>query len=451
LEIPLGRVVWVIGSEHARASRCFSWTSSFPDFSECDVLIINIPSLSRENFPKVSGILYEWARRRIFEMLMTGEKEVIVVLSPDQNMSMWLPVYPLIESIAPTRVGEYDVEPFIEDYMENVETCEYYIRDFDMHYVYAMTNPSSMISEKYFFTAEAMEKYELRGMIGNRVENKAGQIIGCHFRFKINYGWDWLSNKPRGAFSSGRIIFLPPPTKTSPEKAIDQIVNALVSEEPAEPTPAWEAAIELPGLKNIEDSIKKREKLMEEIQREIEELQRQREAITKYRRLLWTKGQPLEEIVKEAFKMLGFEEIRRTRRRDGGWNIEFKHTSQYQIGAIDVKGSEEQISLADLVRCNRWAEDHLLEGRKAKAIMVINQHRLEDLSQSIQKRESLPQDLMEYAQRHEICILPTHEIFYAVLEKLRGGTKLNRKNIEQKLANTTGICKLASIAEASVA
>jgi len=59
--------------------------------------------------------------------------------------------------------------------------------------------------------------------------------------------------------------------------------------------------------------------------------------------------------------------------------------------------------------------------------------------------------LMEYAQRHEICILPAHEIFYAILEKLRGGTKLNRENIEQKLANTTGICKLASIAEASVA
>lgn len=441
----VGRVVWVLGAASPNAHRCISWQDSLPDFSECDALIINLNSLSQGVLEKVSQNLYNEVRRQIFEMLMTGEKEVFVILSSDPNHLMWLPLYPVVEQIGPTRLGQCAVEQMIADYIQNVDFCDYYIRDFELHYVYAMTNPSSIIAQTYYFTPEAREKYDLRGAVGNRIENKAGQLVGCHLRFRINYGWDWRENKPKGTFTSGRIIFLPPPTRTTPDKAITPIVDALVGTEVTEPPPPWENTLEMPGIKRLEDAIKKQERKIEEITKKIAELKKQREAVTKFRRLLWTKGPPLEAIVKEAFEALGFTEIRKIRERNlEDWVIEFKHGGGYQYGVIEVRGADGPVETEAITQCSRWVEEYLLEGKKAKGILIINQHRLEDPVQARQKRETLDLNMLEYAITRDICIIPTHEIFYTLLDKLKSEQKTTREQIEQIIAKTRGLCKLTS-------
>jgi len=436
------KIIWVLGSEHLNAHKSIPWRPSFPNFSNCDVLIVNLQSLSETLSGSMIGALYNEARRYIFDMLMTQEKEVIVISSSNQHLLKWLPIYPIIKEIAPAKIGEYGAEPPIDEYLKTVEECSYYIHSFDTSYVEDLTNPKSPIHENYFFTSEAADRYELSVVIDNEVKNKAKQLIGGYFKFIIEYGWDYRIGNPEGAFVSGRIIFLPPPTRVSVEQAIDLIVNSLTGAELIESPPAWESTIELPGLEDIENKIKEKEEEKTRILEEIKTLSEKKNALIRFRRLLWTKGRPLENAVRDAFKLLGFHEIRKIREENlEDWVIEFKHVKDYEYGVFEVKGADQRTSLADLTQCNKWVEDYMLENKKAKGIFVTNQYRLENPSKNLKKREEFPKNEIEYAIKRDICILPTHEIFNVVIAKLKG-EKIMREYIEEKIANAKGICKL---------
>jgi|YelNatPaOPRAMG01_1025707.scaffolds.fasta_scaffold47196_4 hypothetical protein len=438
----MAKIVWVLGSEHPNAHKSISWLSSFPNFSNCDVLIVNLQSLEEEVLKRRQADLSNQARKYIFDMLMTRKKEVIVVLSANQDRLSWLPLYPLIKTVAPIKIKK-DEELGLDFYFKTVEDCTYYIHDFNLSYVKALTDPRSTFHEKYHFTESASEGYSLEYITDLRIENVAEQIIGGIIKFRIDYGFLSILHGG-GTFVSGPILFLPPPTKVSAEQAIDLIVNTLIGAEIIESPPSWEGKIDLPGLKVIDEEIQRKEKEKEAIVKEIEKLQNERDNLIKLRRLLWTKGTPLENAVRDAFILLGFPGIRKIREENlEDWVIEFKHIKQYQYGVFEIKGVDERTSLADLTQCNKWVEDYLLENKKAKGIFVTNQYRLEDPSKNQEKREHFEKNEMEYAEKREICILPTHEIFYAVIAKLNGDPEITRKYIEEKIANAKGLCKFS--------
>jgi len=433
------KAIWVLGSEHHNAHKSIPWNPPFPNFSNCDVLIINLQSLNDSRFQKIKNALFNEARRYIFDMLMTQEKEIIIILTTNQEMLKWLPLYPIVKTIAPVKIGKCSIDTSIDDYIKTVEECSYYIRDFEAGYVYALTNPESKMSEKYHFTSEARRGYSLDVLDEKVMKNKARQLVGGFFRFRIIYGLLFRE----GAFTSGRIVFLPPPTKVNAEQAIDLIVNKLTGAELIESPPRWENVVDLPGLKDINEEIQGKEKEKEQIIEQIEELSRKRDYLIRFRRLLWTKGTPLENIVRDAFIFLGFPEICKLREENlEDWVIEFKYTKRYQYGVFEIKGANERTSLADLTQCNKWVEDYLLENKKAKGIFIPNQYRLEDINKSLEKREHFEPNEKDYAETRDICILPAHEIFFAVVEKLKGNSNITRQYIEERIANTKGICKL---------
>jgi len=432
------KIIWVLGSKHPNAHKSIPWDPPFPNFSNCDILIINLQSLNETHFQKIRDVLLAEARRYIFDMLMTQEKDVIVVLTANQKMLEWLPLYPIIKTIAPVKMGKCPIDTPIDDYIKTVEECSYYIRDFDAGYVYALTNPESEMSEIYYFTSKAKMGYSLEVFEEKRIENKAKQMIGGVFRFKITYGYLY-----EDFFVSSRIVFLPPSTKVNAKQAIDLIVNRLTGAELIESPPRWESRIDLPGLKDINEKIQEREKEKEQIIEQIKELSRKRDYLIRFRRLLWTKGPPLENIVKDAFKFLGFSEIRKLREvNKEDWIIEFKFVNKYQHGILEVKGADERTSLKDLRQCNNWVEDYLEKDEKAKGVFITNQYRLEDIDKSLEKRERFEPNEKEYAEKKDICILPAHEIFFAVVEKLKGNSNITRQYIEERIVNTNGVCKL---------
>ncbi|MFB0504604.1 MAG: hypothetical protein ACETWE_12285 [Candidatus Bathyarchaeia archaeon] len=163
-------------------------------------------------------------------------------------------------------------------------------------------------------------------------------------------------------------------------------------------------------------------------------------------RALWTKGKPLEHIVRDAFAFLGFSEIGRIRDENlEDWVIEFGSTQEpYKYGVFEIKGADKRTSLADLTQCNKWVDDYIVENRgSAKGIFVPNQHRLGDIRKNKREREHFEDNELRYAGSREIWILPSHEIFYAVAEKLKGNSTINRKSIEERIAASNGICRLS--------
>jgi len=444
--IPVKKIIWVLGSNHPNAQRSILWLSPFPNFSNCDVLIVNLQSLDKLQYSERYNDLIGDARRYIFDMLMTQEKEVIVISPSDEVLLRWLPIYPTIREIAPAKIRQLTLEPPISDYLNTVEECSFYIHNFDRSYVDKMTNPMYETSQNYFFTKDARADYISEIVIERRIENVAKQIIGGYVRFRIYYGRvrrgaDFFF---KGHFLSGRIIFLPSPTKVTVEQAIDIMVNILAGAELIESPPTWENKIDLPGLKDIEVQILQKEKEKEVLTRDIAELCGKKDNLIKLRRLLWTKGTPLENIVKDAFHLLGFTEIRKIREENlEDWVIDFKHVKEYQHGVFEIKGADKRTSLADLTQCNKWVEDYMLDKKKAKGIFVPNQYRLSNISTRKKEREHFEENEKEYSRTRDICILPSHEIFFAVNEKMKNNPKITRKFIEEKIAASKGIGKLS--------
>jgi len=410
------------------------WDEPFPNFSNCDLLIVNLQTLNDELYRKYSEKLLGEGRRYIFYLLMTGEKEVIVVLNSNEKLLNWLPIYPVLRKIAPANMGKYQVEPYLEDYIKNIENCNFFIHSINSEYSDYMVK-----NENYIFS-DKISKSETVELIS--IQNQARQTIGGYFQYVLYGTLDFSFNLIR-IHSTGNIIFLPPPTKIKPEQGIDLIINNLLGKELKESPPEWEKEIDLPGLKDIEHEISQKKKEVKKITTEIENLEKKKEEKILFRRLLWTKGPPLEDAVKEAFIFLGFKEIRKIRDRNlEDWVIEFKIVLDYQFGVLEVKGADKRTALSDLTQCNKWVEDYMLENKKVKGIFVPNQFRLENMEESRRKREHFEPNELEYAKTRDICILPAHEIFHAVVEKMKNNPEITREKIEQKIASAKGLCKL---------
>jgi hypothetical protein len=244
-------------------------------------------------------------------------------------------------------------------------------------------------------------------------------------------------------FLTGHVVFLPPTTKISNEEGIDLIINMFSGNQLKESPPIWEKNINIPPLGDLEENLAQKQSEKVKIEEKIKGLEKRIKEKKEHRKLLWTKGKPLEDKVHQAFKFLGFPEIRRRRSgdlEDGVFN--FKINTRFKYGVLEIKGRDKKTSLSDLTQCNKWIEDYLLENIEVKGIFVANQYRLKDPQKSKKNREQFEPNELKYAKERKICILTSHEIFNAVVEKMKNNPKITRKNIEQKIASAKGLCEL---------
>lgn len=435
-------MVWVLGSEHPNADRSIPWGQTFPNFAECDILIVNLTTLNNELFQETESELFRDARKYIFDLLMTGDKQVIAILSSEQQSAAWLPLFPILTKTA--RIGVHKASPqsHISEFMKTVEACSFYIHEFSYAYVRERTSPESEHHENYRFTNQAFLGYRLNAFVNWRIMNKAKQMVGGSVSFIIKYG-----SSLQHIFRSGFLYLLPPPTKLTAEQAIDIMLSAVRGGESMEPPPEWETKVELPGLQELSNQISQRKSEIEILERQVSELDSSRSDLTKFRRLLWANGVPLENAVRDAFLTLGFSEIRKIRESNlEDWVIDFKHVSEYKHGVFEVKGADKRTSLSDMNQCDKWVKDYLLEkNQQVKGIFVSNQHRNDDVHTNREQREHFEPNELKFAGQREICILPSHELFYATIKKIDGSSELTRKLVEEKIAKSNGICRLSEI------
>jgi len=440
--------IWVLGSKHARANRCVEWRFPFPNFADADILIINMQSLSGDQLSnqELKAALSEEARRYVFDMLMTGEKNVIVIMSSESTQLNWLPLYPIYKPIAPLKLGKIPDNAMTNSYLKNVERCPYYFYDVNFRYFVVKTDPESGDAERYYFSAKAKEGYFIQKVAEHEIFNAANQTIGGAYRVRIFYGRTFagLQQRYEGTHSSGAIFFLPPPTKVKAEVAIDSLIDFFVGVTPEEPiAPKWENEIDMPKLAELGSELSKKEKQVVLLNEEVKSLEGDIGNVTRFRRLLWTNGKYLELIVRDAFIILGFPEIRKIRAENlEDWVIDFKHMTEFKHGVLEVKASEKRTSMADLTQCNKWVEDYLLENEKVKGIFIPNQYRLTDVRTSSDKREEFAPNELEYAKKREICILSSHEIFSMVTRKMKDESTFTREAIEKKIVASNGLCCL---------
>ncbi len=74
--------------------------------------------------------------------------------------------------------------------------------------------------------------------------------------------------------------------------------------------------------------------------------------LKRHYRLLYETGSELDDAVCDAFKLLGFNEIRKIRGNDKeDWIFNFKSLTNRMYGVIEVKGVKKEISKEDIQQC----------------------------------------------------------------------------------------------------
>jgi len=433
--------IWVLGGKVSNADKSIPWQESIPfNLSNSDRLIIDLNTI-----PSSITLPLNEIRDYIRYMLMSG-KELYVILSPasvknSSNLQKMLPFYPTLVEVKPcdfdciNPLDWNEIPNEIVEYCKYVEHCPFYVNYINHNYLWNCLNPESgwNVPPKYSFSQQINS---IRIIHNFEILNVSQQSIGLTSKYEI------LDNKPSVLHTTGQINFLPPSTKISSSEAIEVLVNSIIGVEFKEEEPKWVSKTYLPKIDELICQISAENKTIEETNQKIQRLDKEKDEIEKYRKLLWTYSKPLENAVKDALFLLGFGEIREGRSKElEDLVLDFKSDNKFVHGVIEVKGREKRTSLEDMNQCFKWVNQYRVqENKKVKGIFIPNQFRRTETLCS-KKRVMFEPNEIEFAQDFDICVLPTSELFRAVVHVLKGNT-ISRNEIEKRILIANPVCRL---------
>lgn len=429
----MNRKVWVIGKYGTNADREFGWDSStIPHLADADVLILDLTSLNQITFEKMARTNYLQIRDATHDKFLNGG---IVIFITKEYFKFDKSFYtysnydfsPIDLTTHSVGKGEEIIfrehsrseNPFLS-YLENVKSFNFYLEKFS----------SSSINSRLqkLKTAHKIVYYQNR-----EITDKDNHVLSRTYVI-VNDNLD-----DHGEY--GSITFLPPTTEILVVEGIKKLIQNLKShaQDEKETPPEWVTRIPIHGIDMKIAELEKLNKDKEDLENKIQVTETEKQDLINHTQLLYSNGKHLEQSVFTAFKLLGIDNITKIREEDlEDWVFEFNNVKDFAYGIMEVKGSENRTSLANLTQCNKWVEDYLIESKKAKGIFVTNQHRLDEYPNSRQKKMHFEPNEIDYAKTRQICIIPSYVLFEAVNKALEGKVK-SRAEIEKLIAETNGI------------
>jgi len=414
--------IWVLGSSGTNADKNIEWVYSWPNFSDPDIVVLNLTSL-RDSLIQISEYeKFREAQEAIIDKFLNGGTVIVITapnfiakLKDNIRISNYFlsPIEIQTKQVTEGQSVVYTDNHFFSSYLKNVKKFRFYFERYQFNKIQSRAKSMNVTGKEIYLDAY-------------RVTDKSAHTIGCGFTAE-------------GA--TGQLIFLPPVTDTTDLEGINKIVECYhkTKLKEIEIPPDWATKVPIFSLDEKIQEITKLDSQVDDLQKKIESVQIEKQSLIDHRRLLFAKGDELENGVKVAFKLLGFDDIKQIRAEDlEDGVIEFKNKKDFQYGIIEVKGSENRTSLANLTQCNKWAEDYLLENKTAKGIFIPNQQRLKEYPSSKTDKLHFEPNELEYASKRQICIIPSCVLFEAVNKKLAGKGK-TRDEIENLIQSTDGL------------
>jgi|GEM_PF-3421791 hypothetical protein len=239
---------------------------------------------------------------------------------------------------------------------------------------------------------------------------------------------------------NGHVFILPRPKNKDAfvKHFIDKILSLLklnftIENGSKEDVPESIRSLKIVGQNELMKEIKKQEQKIDKEVAELNRLHKKNEKLESWKKLLWETGDPLEEIVKEFFKLFNLNLKREKIDLVGKYKekevfIEVKGKK----GGIDHKGDFRQIE----ERKNYDSENP----QNTIAILIGNPFRLEPITNRPPESKSLfaPTSL-PIAENLKIGLISTQELFKILKDVLSG--EVDKDKILEEMMNSAGIYK----------
>ena len=408
--------ILVIGSkEHSREVQCYNWTEidKVPNIADQDAVIIDMTSLTESILEKIiSSVSEAYFKENYFVKLFVSGGQVFVITVPTAETMIEDETYDNYWW-SPCTV-EFEREK--GDIIENVNN------EFQRYFN----------NVKYWkFTMNFDKSNEL-------VENLIGEHSAkihklAQTRYYAAIGIQLLLP------DEARFCFLPPPTEISTKTAIDIILEDFFGIKISEMLePDWVREIKVPDENKIKGRIKKSLDRIRIEKKEIEKSKQEMQSITKFRKLLYTEDEELEQIVWTTFRELGAKVIEpKEKNKEDGW-IETK----FGKAVLEIKKAAKSASRVHTRQLDNWVGNCIANGEKCKGVLIINHFGDKPLKE---RKEAFPSDVRDHAKKARpaspFCLLTTVELFKAFCAFKEG--KVSSDEIFKKIFEADGEeCKL---------
>ena len=240
--------------------------------------------------------------------------------------------------------------------------------------------------------------------------------------------------------SDGHIVFLP---KLNNDVDQDKLIGVIrmccqnIMESPKEitPSPNWLNHYELQGEVELLDKIREVEAKIRDLKDVKIEFQREIQKIVQFKNLLFEQGEELELVVKESFKLIGFD-VENRKEEDMEHDLLF--SSEEGRGLAEVEGKDSSaINISKFDQLNRAVdEDFHLHDDYPQGILIGNHFRLEN---PISRKEPFTDKVHTIARKKSFGLLTTLEIYNAVAFILKNPDDNEfKKQCRDRILNTEG-------------
>jgi len=407
--------ILVIGSKgHPREVQSYNWTEidRAPNIADQDAVIIDMTSLTKSVLEEIiASESVGYFKSNYFLKLFASRGQVFVIAVPTAE-------------VEDTSYDNYWWNPFtLEFEREKGDTVEKVNDKFQRYF----NNVKSWNFTMDFDKSAGIVK-DIISSFSNEVIHKLAQT-----RYRAPIGIQLVP--PAGA----RFCFLPPPTEISTKTAIDIILEDFFGIKISEMLePDWVREIKVPDENKTKGRIKKSLDRIRIEKKEIEKSKQEMQSITKFRKLLYTEDEELEQIVWTTFRELGAKVIEpKEKNKEDGW-IETK----FGKAVLEIKKAAKSASRVHTRQLDNWVGNCIANGEKCKGVLIINHFGDKPLKE---RKEAFPSDVRDHAKKARpaspFCLLTTVELFKAFCAFKEG--KVSSDEIFKKIFEADGEeCKL---------
>ena len=417
--------IWILGNKHTHADKSILWDEPFPNLGDPDVLIVDLTPLTKEILDRTDQDKLNQLSSVLRDKFLHGG--TIIVLTPSKPLSTFYYFLPVVPSFTPVPDGfsiKPDPDHWFMSYLEAVKKFTFYIRHFDSDHI------NHLLNSDYIGPNTSCSSVSDQGVTDN-----SGHRLGATFSIFIQENGVVTHVK-----ESGKLVFLPPYTESSDDALEKIICRYRQTGINKEPEPPWTASVRLSSLDNIQNKINALESKKKELQTQTDALTQEKQILLDHKRLLYSKHSELEDAVANAFKVLGFPEIRKLREQNfEDWVFDFKHEKDVKYGVIEVKGADKRTKQNDIIQCSKWVDERMeIDNKISKGIFVPNQYCQMPYPKSSKDRKKFEPNELGTVRMKGICIIPSYVLFEAVKQILEN-KKHDRKEIEKKIFNSEGV------------
>jgi hypothetical protein len=236
---------------------------------------------------------------------------------------------------------------------------------------------------------------------------------------------------------TGTIVALPLIDGVSPEEALLDILKEEVGYSLKSPAPDWAQEIELPLVSEFQKQVVSAQAKVEKEEQNISNILEKIDNLTAFRRLLYSTGTELEDIVKKSFELLGAT-VKPAKYAEEEYILEVDN----EEFLMEVKGVSKSISLTHLRQLN----DYLLKyqedtGKECKGILLGNAWRnMPPSMRDTQETPIFPDNVVKRAEQWGISLVSSLTLFHVVLRVLR--KEAEAKDILASITTAVGLANI---------